>query len=82
MKLAMCSLHERMPMEFPCIAIRHDDGRKATPHEVWEWAMSLDRKAREECERIALQYSQAYGQIDDAMSIARDIRATIKEDQP
>lgn len=39
-----------------------------------------DRKARLECERIALQYSQAYGQIDDAMAIARDIRATIPDD--
>lgn len=49
----------------------------------WSWresARRADKRAREECERIALQYSQAYGQIDDAMAIARDIRATIKED--
>lgn len=46
-----------------------------------ESARRADKRAREECERIALQYSQAYGQIDDAMAIARDIRATIKEVQ-
>lgn len=45
-------------------------------------ARGADSKARLECERIALKYSQAYGQIDDAMAIARDIRATIPEDQP
>ena len=55
--------------------------RCAFAEAAWlESARRADRKARLECERIALQYSQAYGQIDDAMAIARDIRATIKED--
>jgi len=49
--------------------------------EAWlEATRRADRKARLECERIALQYSQAYGQTDDAMAIARGIRATIKEE--
>ena len=45
-----------------------------------ESARRADRKARLESEQIALKYSQAYGGIDNPMSVAREIRATIVEE--
>lgn len=79
MKLAMCCLHQRMEREFPCLAIRHDDDRKATPQEIWDWAMSLDRKAREEVISILEDMPiGSRGQEDAIIRAIRIIRATIR----
>lgn len=59
MKLDYCQTHRGAPVEdaaLPCLAIRHDDGRRVTQREIWA---EIERLREALCELLACHTESA-----------------------